>query len=96
MNKTRLDAATEYLRGLAATLSDPRLEDAADLLDEQAAQLFVVDEKLAAYEAPEVTPSREVVKVWDSPNSNTFRTITKTAAHYGAPKPKDDPLPPSS
>ena len=92
--KDRLDLATEYLRGLAATLADHMLEDAADLLDEQAAQLFVLNESLAAYEAPAVVPQPEMVRERTSMYGDTFTSVKRTAVHGGAPRPI--PLPPSS
>jgi len=49
----RAEQLKEYLRGLSATLADPMLEDAADLIDELLAAVFVEAEKVAQYEAPE-------------------------------------------
>jgi hypothetical protein len=51
----RAEQLTEYLRGMSATLADPMLEDAADLIDELLAAVFVEAEKVAQYEAPEPT-----------------------------------------
>lgn len=62
----RAEQLTEYLRGLSATLADPMLEDAADLIDELLAAVYVEAEKVAQYEAPE--PKRHpLVRHADSP-----------------------------
>jgi hypothetical protein len=49
----RAEQLTEYLRGLSATLADPMLEDAADMIDELLAAVYVEAEKVAQHETPE-------------------------------------------
>jgi len=51
----RAEQLTEYLRGLSATLADPMLEDAADMIDELLAAVYVEAEKVAQHEAPKPT-----------------------------------------
>lgn len=47
----RTDRSLQYLRGLAVVLHSPEMEEVADWLEYLAAQLFLADEKIAAYEA---------------------------------------------
>lgn len=52
-SEKRAEQLTGYLRGMSATLSDPMLADAADLIDELLAAVYVEAEKVAQHEAPE-------------------------------------------
>ena len=53
----RVEQVTNHLRQLAEEIDDKIVEDAADLIDELMAELFVVDEQLAALTSPQPSSS---------------------------------------
>ena len=54
----RDDYLCSYLRGLGATLACSELTDAADLIEELRAALYVEREKVDMYEAPKPPPEK--------------------------------------
>lgn len=70
-----------YLRRLAATLHNAVVDEAADTIESLEAQLFVADEKIAAYEAPDAAPASTVTEYRDGKRV----TFQKVAGHHGRP-----------
>lgn len=70
-SEQRLEELTRYLRGLSSTLNDHMLGDAADMLDELHAALYVASEELGSYEVEEA----------DEAASQLAEDVTEHLAH---------------